>query len=246
MGVVAKRSAMTFYSDPTDHYSHCVRIVLAEKGVTVKIENLKRSELYTNDISKELLELNPYGTIPTLVDRDLVLDVPIVMMEYLDERFPHPPLFSVYPVARAKSRTLIHRIKKEWFPVIDVILDPASSEEEKASARKGLADGLTSISDVVAEKPFFMSDELTVVDCCLAPILWRLPILGIELEGAKPRRNIQQYKERIFDQDSFQASLSEEEKLMNPEHTEYSEKELRLSRSGSAVSGKTPPGARPF
>ena len=96
MGVVAKRSSMTFYSDGTSHYSHRVRIVLAEKGVTVETIDVDPDEK-----PEDLSTLNPYNTLPTLVDRDLVLYEADIMMEYLDERFPHPPLFPVYPVARA-------------------------------------------------------------------------------------------------------------------------------------------------
>ena len=99
MGVVAKRSSMTFYSDASDHYSHRVRIVLAEKGVAVEIHDVD-----PDNKPEDLASLNPYNSLPTLVDRDLVLYEPNVMMEYLDERFPHPPLLPVYPVARAQSR----------------------------------------------------------------------------------------------------------------------------------------------
>ena len=68
MGVVAKRSSMTFFSDSTSHYSHRVRIVLAEKGVTVDL-----IEADSAHPPAELSELNPYNSLPTLVDRDLVL-----------------------------------------------------------------------------------------------------------------------------------------------------------------------------
>ncbi|WP_296984037.1 glutathione S-transferase N-terminal domain-containing protein, partial [Thalassolituus sp. UBA1505] len=90
MGVVAKRSSMTFYSDAADHYSHRVRIVLAEKGVAVEIHDVD-----PDNKPEDLATLNPYNSLPTLVDRDLVLYEPNVMMEYLDERFPHPPLLPV-------------------------------------------------------------------------------------------------------------------------------------------------------
>ena len=116
MGVVAKRSSMTFFSDNTSHYSHRVRIVLAEKGVTVDMV-----ECDSAHPPAELSELNPYNSLPTLVDRDLVLYESKVMMEYLDERFPHPPLLPVYPVARAESRLFIHRIEKDWCSLVDAI-----------------------------------------------------------------------------------------------------------------------------
>src|SRR5688572_22831644 len=109
--VGGKRSIMTLYSKPHDLHSHRVGIVLAEKGVAVEIVHA------TGDVkSKELLEMNPSGKLPTLVDRDLVLYDSRIIMEYLDERFPHPPLLPVYPVARAKNRLLMHQIEKDWYP----------------------------------------------------------------------------------------------------------------------------------
>ena len=114
MGVVSKRSTMTFFSDPVSHYSHRVRIVLAEKGVTVDIVDVDPA-----NPPEELAELNPYNSLPTLVDRELSLYESKVMMEYLDERFPHPPLLPVYPVARADSRQLMHRIERDWCRLVD-------------------------------------------------------------------------------------------------------------------------------
>jgi len=207
MGVMAKRSSMTFFSDGQDHYSHRVRIVLAEKGVAVDIIDSD-----PNNPPEELADINPYNSLPTLVDRELVLFEPNIMMEYLDERFPHPPLLPVYPVARAESRLFIHRIEKDWGKLIDTILtslDDAAVEE----ARKTLRESLIAIAPIFAEKPFFMSDEFTLVDCCMAPLLWRLKQLGIELSG-QPGKLIQGYMDRLFERDSFQVSLSEAEKEM--------------------------------
>jgi len=208
MGVVAKRSSMTFFSDGTDHYSHRVRIVLAEKGVTVEIHDVD-----ADNKPAELADINPYNSLPTLVDRELVLYQPNVMMEYLDERFPHPPLLPVYPVARAESRLLIHRIEKDWCHLVDTIFDANAKEKDKDAARKELKEGITAIAPIFKEKPYFMSDEFSIVDCCMAPILWRLPAMGIELSG-KAVEPLFHYMERIFDRESFQASLSEAEQEM--------------------------------
>jgi RNA polymerase-associated protein len=206
MGVTAKRTSMTFFSDGADHYSHRVRIVLAEKGVAVDIKDTD-----INSTPQELTDINPYQTLPTLVDRDLVLYEPNIMMEYLDERFPHPPLLPVYPVARAESRLYIHRIEKDWCRLVKVIQTSDDADEIDA-ARKELGDGLVAIAPIFAEKPYFMSDEFTLVDCCMAAVLWRLPMLGIELPAqAKP---LQQYMDRLFERESFQASLSEAEHEM--------------------------------
>lgn len=207
MGVVAKRSSMTFFSDPADHYCHRVRIVLAEKGVAVDIQDVDPDAL-----PQELADINPYNTVPTLVDRDLVLYESNVMMEYLDERFPHPPLLPVYPVTRAQSRLMMHRIQKDWCNLADIILNPASKDAAVTKARKELREGLVGISPIFAEKPFFLSDEFTLVDCCVAPVLWRLPILGIELP--KQAKDLQAYMDRLFERESFLESLSEVEKEM--------------------------------
>lgn len=207
MGVVTKRSSMTFFSDGKSHYSHRVRIVLAEKGVAVDIIDVD-----PDNKPAELSDHNPYNDLPTLVDRDLVLYEPDIMMEYLDERFPHPPLLPVYPVARAQSRLMMYRIKKDWCRLADLILENPESDEAEA-ARKELKESLIATAPIFAEKPYFMNDEFTIVDCCVAAILWRLPVMGIELNvaAAKP---IQKYMERIFESESFKASLSEVEAEM--------------------------------
>ena len=208
MGVVAKRSSMTFFSDNTSQYSHRVRIVLAEKGVTV--------DLIESDAAHppaELADLNPYNSLPTLVDRELVLYESKVMMEYLDERFPHPPLLPVYPVARAESRLYIHRIEKDWCSLVDSILHSRSDNVVK-KATKELRESIMGISPIFAEKPFFMSEEFTLVDCCLAPILWRLPALGIDIRSSKQSKPLISYMDSIFNRESFQESLTEQEREM--------------------------------
>ncbi|RTE65260.1 stringent starvation protein A [Amphritea opalescens] len=207
MGVVAKRSSMTFYSDGNDHYSHRVRIVLAEKGVAVEINDCD-----PNSLPEDLASLNPYNSLPTLLDRELVLYEPNVMMEYLDERFPHPPLLPVYPVARAESRLYMYRIQRDWCSLADIILT-AEDADDADNARKALRDSLVAVSPIFGEKDFFMSEEFTLVDCCIAPLLWRLEILGVELPEAQCKDLIK-YMERLFEREAFQISLSEEEREM--------------------------------
>jgi RNA polymerase-associated protein len=197
---------MTLFSDPGSQYSHRVRIVLAEKGVTVDIEDID-----ANNVTQEILEANPYGTLPTLVDRDLALYESKVVMEYLDERFPHPPLLPVYPVARAQSRLWIHRIERDWCGLVDsIIADPQAKKSE--TARKKFAESLISISDIFVEMPFFMSEEFTLVDCCLAPMLWRLPQLGIEVPNTRQTKPLLAYIKRLFERAAFQESLSDLER----------------------------------
>ena len=208
MGVVAKRSSMTFFSDSSSHYSHRVRIVLAEKGVTVDL--IESDSLHP---PAELADLNPYNSLPTLVDRDLVLYESKVMMEYLDERFPHPPLLPVYPVARAESRLIIHRMEKDWCSLVDSI-QHSRSENVVNKSIKELREGIMGIAPIFVEKPFFMSDELTLVDCCIAPILWRLPSLGVDIRSTKQTKPLLAYMDSLFNRDSFQESLSEQEREM--------------------------------
>lgn len=204
---MAATNKLACYSDPADHYSHRVRLVLAEKGVAAEI-----IEVQGGRCPAKLAEVNPYGSLPTLVDRDLALYESTVVMEYLDERYPHPPLLPVYPVARANSRLLIHRIQRDWCQLVDRILDARGKDSDKALARKELRESLTGVSPLFADKPFFLSEEMSLVDCCLLPILWRLPQLGIELP--RPAKPLLDYMERMFAREAFQASLSTVERDM--------------------------------
>ncbi len=207
-GAVTKRSSMTYFSDGRDHYSHRVRIVLAEKGVSVDIVDVD-----PKDIPDELSEINPYNSLPTLVDRELVLYESKVMMEYLDERFPHPPLLPVYPVTRAQSRLWMYRIEKDWCPLVDTILH-GKNRDAAEKARKELIESIIPIAPIFQEMPFFMSEEFTIVDCCLAPILWRLEAMEITLPNTKQVQPLLSYMERLFKRESFLSSLTELEKEM--------------------------------
>ena len=208
MGIIAKRSSMIFFSDPADHYCHRVRIVLAEKDVAVEIKGID-----PECKPAQLADVNPYNSLPTLVDRDLVLYEANIMMEYLDERFPHPPLLPAYPVTRSKSRLMIHRIEKDLCHLVDIILSPLSKDAAVNKAKKELREQLITIAPIFAEKIFFMSDDFSLIDCCLLPILWRLRFMGIELpHQAQPLTN---YAEQHFQRDSFLASLSNSEEEMH-------------------------------
>lgn len=203
MAVAAnKRSVMTLFSGANDLYSHQVRIVLAEKGVSVEIHDVLHDAL-----PEDLIELNPYGSVPTLVDRELVLYESLIIMEYLDERFPHPPLMPVYPVSRGSSRLMMHRIEKDWYSLAKRILNG----DNAAEARQELKESLLALGPVFEEYPYFMSEEFTLVDCYMAPLLWRLPEFGIELNGMGAK-SIKAYMLRVFERDSFQASLTETER----------------------------------
>ena len=193
---------MTLYSDPNNAQSHRVRIVLGEKDLVFKIE-----EVLSGQNNEDLIALNPNNTTPTFVDRNLVLYESRVIMEYLDERFPHPPLMPVDPVIRAKTRMVLHYIEKDLYGLLD---DVRSSGEKKSSAAKQkLKENLLLSLDFIQGKKYFLSDDFSIIDCSMAPILWRLPEFGIELpKSAKP---IIKYSERLFQRNSFLENLSEQE-----------------------------------
>ena len=196
---------MTLFSTQTCVFSHSARLVMFEKDVTADIEFFDPSEP-----PEDLLELNPTCISPTLVERDLVLYDSRIIMEYLDERFPHPPLNQMDPVSRANSRMLIKRIDQDWFQLLDEILN--SGEKKSARAKKMLKESLIAASPIFDAKPYFMSEEYSLVDCALAPFFWRLPSLGIEIESLGT--SITNYANLLFSREAFQQSLSESEKDM--------------------------------
>lgn len=194
--------AMTLYSRPECALSHRVRLVLAVKGINVDVQ-----EIEGDDLPEDLIQLNPYNCVPTLVDRDLVLYESRVVTEYLDERFPHPPLMPVDPVTRATYRLALHRIEKDWYGLLsDLTGKPGKTMN---AARRELAESVVATNDIFAVKPFFLSDELSLVDCTIAPILWRLKSWGIEL--GDDAQHVQAYCNRIFGLEAFRNSLTEQE-----------------------------------
>ena len=209
MSEVTKRTSMTLFSDARDQYSHRVRMVLAEKGVAVAIKDVDPSHK-----PEDLAEINPYNSLPTLLDRDLVLYEANVIMEYLDERFPHPPLLPVYPVQRALSRLWITRVEREWSGRLDLLMAGKGRETLLSKARKELRESIISIAPIFSEKPYFMNEEFSLVDCCVAPILWRLKEVDINLpeRSTKP---LQKYMQMMFEREAFRSSLTEIELEMH-------------------------------
>lgn len=206
MALIANRkSVMTLFTGVSDVDSHRVRIVLAEKGITADM-----LEVESGKIPEDLIDLNPYSSIPTLVDRDLVLYDAQVIMEYLDERFPHPPLMPVDPVSRARSRLMLYRIERDWYALVDRIKRGNTNSAEQA--RKQLRDAIVLIAPIFSQKPFFLSDEFSLVDCAIIPVLWRLPYYDIELPSSA--KAINDYAKRVFARDTVRSSLLEGEKEM--------------------------------
>lgn len=206
MAAVSRRSVMTLYSAPESVYSHRVRLVLAEKGIAAEIV-----EADVGGAAQDLADLNPYGEAPTLVDRDLVIYDTKVICEYLDERFPHPPLMPVDPVSRAKARLVVSRIERDWYELLEEVA--ASTGRSASAARKQLGESLTASDEVFGSgTPFFLSDELSMMDCALGPLLWRLPHYGVELPDSAA--HVHEYAERLFAREGFQKSLSDVERAM--------------------------------
>jgi len=207
MAVIAnRRSVMTLFSRPTCPYSHRARLVLAEKSINIDIIDVEDGSL-----PEDLLDLNPYNTVPTLVDRDLVLYDSRVIMEYLDERFPHPPLMPVDPVTRAQFRLALYRIEMDWYPLAGEI-DEGGDRKPVSRARKILRESILTSAEIFTAKRFFLSDEFSLVDCTIAPILWRLPVYDIDL--GSQGRVMHRYMDEVFSRPSFQESLTELEQEM--------------------------------
>ena len=207
MAVVSnRRSVMTLFSRPTDIHSHRARLVLAEKNINIEISNIPGPEL-----PEDLMDLNPYHSVPTLVDRDLTLYDSRVTIEYLDERFPHPPLMPVDPVTRAQFRLALFRIETDWYSIAE---EAENSNDGKlgTKSRKMLRESILQSIELFGARPYFLSEEFSLVDCTIAPLLWRLPAYGVDLGAdAEP---IEEYMNRVFARRSFQQSLTELEQEM--------------------------------
>jgi len=197
---------MTLFSKADDPWSHRARIVLAEKGIHVETIDVQDGKL-----PEDLLDLNPYHSVPTLIDRDLVLYDSRVIIEYLDERFPHPPLMPVDPVARAQFRVALYRIERDWYDLVRQIEDP-SDRKLGQKARKLLKDGILASTEVFMAKRYFLSDEFSLVDATIATILWRLPVWEVELPAQA--QAIAKYADRVFSRPAFRHSLSRIEQEM--------------------------------
>lgn len=201
------RTVLTLFSGRNDLASHCARLVLAAKGVTYDLVVVD-----PNDPPEDLADLNPYQTIPTLVDRDLVLYDANVIAEYLDERYPHPPLMPVDPLSRARVRLGVVRLQRDWFPYVETILTGTKSTAE--TARKRLRESLLASVPVFKAAKFFLNTEMSLADCALAPLVWRLPSLGVVLP--KEGQTVVDYGERIFRNPGFVRSMTDDEKALRP------------------------------
>ncbi|QPK62663.1 glutathione S-transferase N-terminal domain-containing protein [Methylomonas sp. LL1] len=205
--ITSRKSAMILFTSANCIMSHCARLVVHEKGVPADIEYFD-----PNDPPEDLVELNPNGNSPTFVERDLVLYDARIIMEYLDERFPHPALHQMDPVSRANARMLIKRIDQDWYPLLEEV--QIHGDKKAAKAKKMLKESLMAAAPVFESTPYFMSEEYSLIDCVMAPFLWRLPSIGIDITGLG--KGITAYANRLFSRKAFQDSLSREEKELMP------------------------------
>ena len=202
MSISGRRTPILFYTHSADQYCHRVRMVLREKRIIVR-----EIQIDQVDVEDDLPE-NPTGEVPTLVDRDFVLFHSNVIMEYLDERYPHPPLLPIYPVARAKARLLIQRIQRDWAERVDIIVGKGYRQQQRERARKQLRESVIFYAYLLSDQKYFIDNDFTVVDCCAAPVLWRLDHLGIRLPE-RQTKSLRRYMNLVFSRGSFQHSLSE-------------------------------------
>ncbi len=199
------RNTLTLFTAQDCVVCHRVRLVLAAKGVTydsVIVDPAKPPE--------DLIEVNPYQSVPTLVERDLVLYAASVVSEYLDERYPHPPLMPVDPLSRARLRLAMLRLEHDWVPQVQAIQSGSKAQAE--AGRKRLKELLTASLPLFKVSKFFLNTEMSLADCALAPIIWRLPKLGVALP--KDGKLIDDYGARIFRNPGFARSLTAEERLL--------------------------------
>ncbi|HEY4146268.1 glutathione S-transferase N-terminal domain-containing protein [Pinirhizobacter sp.] len=198
------RTVLALYTTAEDVQCHRTRLVLAAKGVSYE-----RVMVDPEKPPADLVDLNPYGTLPTLVDRDLTLYDTSVVCEYLDERYPHPPLMPIDPLSRARLRLASVRIERDWLPEINVIRAGGKPAE---AARKRLREHLLEALPLFKASRFFLNPEMSLADCLVAPVVWRLSMLGIDL--GKDGKPIIDYGERLFHTQGFARSLTPEEKAM--------------------------------
>ena len=180
-------------------------MVLAEKEIIYKTELVKNPK----KLPEDLAVLNPSGSFPLLVDRSLTLTDPMIASEYLDERFPYPPLMPVDPIMRARLKVAARHIDRTWFECLR--RSASTNKKTSRNAVRELEEDIVKSIGMFATNKFFLSDEITLIDCSIAVILWRLPRLGIKLGQSAVVR----YQKRLFMRPGFCRSLTEDERDIN-------------------------------
>ncbi|PZU27337.1 MAG: stringent starvation protein A [Stenotrophomonas sp.] len=202
---VRMRNTLTLFSANDDALCHRVRLVLAAKGVTYDLVPVD-----AQNPPEDLIDLNPYHSVPTLVERELVLYAASVVSEYLDERYPHPPLMPVDPLSRARLRLAMLRIEHDWVPQVQAI--QMGNKTQAEAGRKRLKELVAQSVPLFKASKFFLNPEMSLADCAMAPIIWRLESLGVALP--KDGKAIEDYGNRFFRHPAFVRSLTDQEKKL--------------------------------
>ena len=196
---------MTLYSRGDDPHCHRVRIVLAAKGLEARIVEIDPARP-----PEDLIDLNPLQSVPTLVDRDLVVYGAGIISEYLDERFPVPALLPGDPAGRAQARVALHRIEQDWYALVPLL--EGGEKRDETRARRLMLEAVLAAEPLFRIKSWFLSDHFSLLDAAVAPVLWRLPRWRVAVPaGTAP---IERYCQRVFAHPAFRASLSEAERDM--------------------------------
>jgi len=191
------------YSDPTSPDSHRTRIVLAEKELPGEIIDVEDGV-----IPQDLLNLNPSGKLPTLEDRNTILFEASVINEYLDERYPHPPLKPGSPAERAQMRLAVLRIEQELYPLYEEF----QSARRKTDVKARLCEYLEALDTYLARQDYFVGECYTLADVSMATVLWRLSPMGVDTAKWS---NLEAYMDRLFERPAFERSLSEHEQMLH-------------------------------
>ncbi|CAN5774489.1 glutathione S-transferase N-terminal domain-containing protein [soil metagenome] len=200
---------MVLYSGTTCPFSQRCRLVLFEKGMDFEVRDV---DLFNKP--EDISVMNPYGQVPILVERDLVLYESNIINEYIDERFPHPQLMPADPLMRARARLMLFNFEKELFIHVHVLENEKakSAEKNQEKARIEIRDRLSALAPLFLKNKYMLGDEFSMLDVAIAPLLWRLDHYGIEL--SKTAAPMMKYAERIFSRPAYIEALTPSEKVM--------------------------------
>ncbi|MBG6222156.1 RNA polymerase-associated protein [Janthinobacterium sp. CAN_S1] len=200
---------MVLYSGTTCPFSQRCRLVLFEKGMDFEVRDV---DLFNKP--EDISTMNPYGQVPILVERELILYESNIINEYIDERFPHPQLMPADPLMRARARLMLFNFEKELFVHVHVLESERAKSNDKAhdKARAEIRDRLTTLAPLFLTNKYMLGDEFSMLDVAVAPLLWRLDHYGIEL--SKTAAPLMKYAERIFSRPAYIEALTPSEKVM--------------------------------
>jgi pyrimidodiazepine synthase len=162
---------ITLYSAERCPYAARARIVLAEKGLELEVV-----EIDLSDRPDWLYEKNPKGRVPVIEEDGLVLPESVVIMEYLEERYPEPPLLPADPADRAAVRMLIFRDDDLTGPYYALRRGDDGAEERLDAV-------LDRFDSALAERPYLGGAEYGLADIAFVPWFLRArDTLGVDLD----------------------------------------------------------------